>query len=342
MNWELMEKLSNTPGLPGGEDKIRQILIDELKPLGAKIDIDALGNVIGAFDGAGPKLMLDAHTDEVGFIVNHIDENGFAHVVALGGVDGKVFGSQRLIVWGKEPLVGIVGSVPPHIASETSKNAVPVEESFIDFGLSAEKVKSIISVGDLVSFDTKCHQTEESFIGKAFDDRCGIFVMIEAIKAAKVRNCKLFAVGAIQEEIGLRGASAAATAIMPDLALSLEGTVAADVPGTPAFKKMASVGAGAEIRLCDGRFVADRKWSFFISELAKSRNIPHQIVVKRAGGTNAAAVQVSGVGVRTTALSLPVRYIHSPQGIVKKSDIESAVALTAAVIEEAGNFDKSF
>jgi len=341
MNWQLLKKLSDTPGLPGTEDKIREILHKELAGLTDEITIDPMGNLIAHIPGDGPKLMLDAHMDEVGFMVRHIDKAGFLRVIALGGIDPRVFYAQRVVIWGKEPVIGVVGAVPPHLTrgDKSSRNeAVPIEECFIDTGLSAEKVVELIKIGDIITFDRDCIETEESFIGKAFDDRVGVFMLIEGAKSAIEQGCDLYLVGTVQEEGGLRGAAPAAFGIDPALALSLEGTVANDIPGAPEHKQFAIQGNGPEIRLSDGAFIADRKWSFFILDIAEKANIPCQLMVKRVGGTNAARIQTSRAGVKATSLALPVRYLHSPQGVIRKSDIEAGVKLTAAVIAQAKDF----
>ena len=341
MNWNLLKKLSDEIGLPGDEGRIRNILRHEIAPFTESIKVDAMGNLIAHIGGKGPKLMLDAHMDEVGFMVNHIEDGGFLRVIPLGGVDPRVFYAQQVIVWAQKPLVGVVGAIPIHLTRDNPSaqdKPIPIEDCFIDLGISAQKVKKTVKLGDLVTFDRKCIETEESFIGKAFDDRIGVFIMIEAVKSASRIGCDLYIVGAVQEEGGMRGAGPAAFEVKPQLGLSLEGTVANDVPGAPPSKRLAIQGNGPEIRLSDSRFVADREWSFFISELAKRRKIKHQIIVKKVGGTNASAVQTTGVGAKTTALSVPLRYIHSPQGIVRKDDIEGAIELATSVIEEAKNF----
>lgn len=342
MNWTLLKELSDAVGLPGAEVNVREILRREIQLLTDEIAIDAMGNLIAHIPGDGPVLMLDAHIDEVGFMVSHIDNDGFVRVVPLGGIDPRVFYAQRVIIWGREPLVGVVGAIPPHLTrSDPSQRdiTVPIEECFIDLGLRADKVKSLVRVGDLISFDRDCIETEDSMIGKAFDDRVGVFIMIEGAKLAERIGCDLYLVGAVQEEGGLRGAGPAAFKVKPQIALSIEGTIANDIPGAPEHRLYARQGYGPEIRLSDGRFYADREWSFFISELAEKRGIPHQIIVKRIGATNAAKIQVTGLGAKTTAMSIPVRYLHSPQGILRKSDVEAAIKLTAALIEEAGSFN---
>ena len=343
MNWELLVELSDAPGVPGAEEKICDIIEREISGFTDQIKIDPMGNIIAHIPGDGPKLMLDAHMDEVGFMVSHIDEMGFIRVISLGGIDPRVFYAQRVVIWGRETIPGVVGTIPPHLTrndKSSRENVVPLEDCFIDTGLSADKVHELVKIGDLITFDRDCIETEESFIGKAFDDRVGIFTMLEGLKLAQDINCDLYVVGAVQEEDGLKGAGPAAFGIQPDFALSLEGTIANDIPGAPQHKRFAIQGNGPEIRLSDGRFVACREWTFFLAKLAEEYEIPHQIIAKKIGGTNAASVQISGIGVKTTVLSIPVRYIHSAQGIVRKDDIEAGVQLVAKVIENVNKFEK--
>lgn len=344
MNWSLLAELSNAVGLPGAEADIREIVMREISKLTNEIKTDAMGNIIAHLPGEGPILMLDAHMDEVGFMVSNIDEHGFLRVVSLGGIDPRVFYAQRVVIFGKEKLTGVVGAVPPHLTradpSQRDK-VIPIEDCFIDTGLSAEKVKSIIGIGDLVTFDSKCIETDESFIGKAFDDRAGIFAMLEGVKAAVSQKCDLYIVGAVQEEGGIRGIGPAAFDVKPELAISVEGTIANDIPDAQSHRRLAAQGKGAEIRLSDGRFIADRQWSFFIAKIAKEHGIPHQMVVKKVGGTNASVIQTTAAGAKATSVSMAIRYLHSPYGIIQKCDIEATMALVAAIIEDANKFGKN-
>ncbi len=342
MNWKLLKELSDEPGAPGYEEKIRTIMIREFKNLTDEISIDPMGNVIAHIPGIGSKLMIDAHMDEVAFIVNYIDKEGFIRVIPLGGIDPKVFYAERLIIWGKRPIVGVVGSIPPHITrdkTESESKSTSIEDCFIDTGLDNKTVLENISIGDIVTFEGDCIETEFSFIGKAFDDRVGLFIMLESAKMAKEINCDLFLVGTVQEERGLRGAYTPAYTIAPQLGISLEGTLSNDLPGVPEHKKLAKQGQGPELRLSDRTFIANRKWINFLSEIATKRNIKYQLIAKRFGGTDATVIQISRRGVINAALSIPVRYLHSAQSIVRKSDIENAVALMSALLEEVYKFN---
>lgn len=342
MNWKLLVELSNAIGPAGFEEPVAEIVKREFSKLTKEIYTDPIGNVIAHIPGKGPRLALDAHMDEVGFIVSHIDENGFIRVLPLGGVDARVFHAQRLIIRGKKNIFGVVGAIPPHLIRDMNESdkPIPIEESFVDTGLPANEVRKMVRIGDVATFASECVDTENAFIGKAFDDRVGIFVMIEAVRSAARKGCDLYLVSAVQEERGLRGATCSAFNVAPEIAIALEGTVCNDLPGVPAHKKLACQGAGPEIRLMDKALLPDRRLVDSIIKIAEKNKIKHQIVAKNVGGTDATAIQLSKGGVRVSAISVPVRYIHGPNGIVKKSDIENTVSLVKAIIENADSLRK--
>jgi len=338
MNWKLLEELCNTPGVPGHEDKIAGIFIREAKPIAEEITTDPVGNVIAHIPGDGPRVALDAHTDEVGFIVTHIDSAGFIRVIPLGGIDPRVFYAQRVVVHGTRPFTGVVGAIPPHLTrgkEDERKKVIPIEDTFIDIGIPAEKVKNEVKVGDIVTFDSKFADLGDTLLGKAFDDRVGLFAIIEAVKAAKKIACDLYLVAAVQEERGLRGAGCAAFEVQPEIAIAVEGTFASDLPDVPSRKRQAILDAGPELRITDGRMIADRALVQFISGIAEKRGIPHHHTVKSAGTTNATAIQTTRKGTRVAAISVPIRYIHSPNCIISKRDVENQVALVSAFLENA-------
>jgi endoglucanase len=340
MNVELLKKLSESTGVPGYEDEVRDVVKKEFEHICDEVKIDKLGSVIGHKRGDNKlKVALDAHIDEVGFMVSHIDKNGFIRVKPMGGIDKRVFYAQKIKVLGKKTIIGIVGSTPPHILKKQEDKMPDIEECFIDTGLSPEKVKELVSIGDIAVFASEFYESGDSFIGKAFDDRLGVFTMIEALKNAKRVSCDLWLVASTQEEYGLRGAAATSYSVNPEIVIAIEGTIANDVPGVSKEKLLAVQGQGPELRLMDRGMVADRALVNFITNIAKKYRIRYQLVVKKVGSTNAAVYQLSRGGKRVCVISHPVRYIHSPYGIVKKSDVDSVIKLTAAVIEKIGTID---
>ncbi len=339
MNIKLLKLLCETPGLPGAEEPVKKIIWKEFSKLTKEVSEDALGNIIAHIPGKGPKLVLDAHTDEVGFMVNHIDKKGFVRVTSLGGMDPRVFYGQRLIIYGKKPLVGMVGAVPPHISKSGNNKEVPeIEDCVVDLGLKADKVHKLVSVGDVVSFYPPFEETEDAIISKAIDDRVGLFVMLEALKKKPKLGCDLYLTATVQEEVGLRGARVIVPVVKPDFVIALEGTVAMDLPGITEYKTLANVEKGPEIRLSDRFLVAHRPFSYFMMDIAKKKKIPYQVTVKKAGSTNATAMQVTGEGSRAGVVSVPTRYLHSPSCLAYKSDIEETIKLIYHIIEGIKDF----
>ncbi len=333
MNLELLKNLCEAPGPPGAEAPVREIFLEALRGFFKETSVDSLGNLILHKPGPGPRVLLDAHLDEVAFMVYFIEPEGFLRVIPLGGVDPRGFYGQRVIVWGKEPLPGVVATIPPHLSEE--KTLPPIEEMLIDLALTAEQVRGLVTVGDLVTFYTYFEETETGIMAKALDDRVGLFVIAEAIKKAKEIKADLWVSASVQEEVGLRGAEALIRELPVEAVIAVEGTLAHDFPGVPPHRRLARCGQGPEIRLSDARFLADREFSLALSELAFRRGIPHQIVVKKKGGTNAAAIQTKHGPKRAAAISVPVRYLHSASGVVFKEDIKAAIDLISAFLEEA-------
>ncbi len=339
MNTKLLKKLCDFSSISGDEGAVRDFTVSELRKHTKDISVDVLGNVTARLGGKGSRLVIDAHMDEVGFMVSHIDDRGFVRVHALGGMDSRVFYGQRLVVFGKKPLRAMVAAIPPHISKTSGDRGVPeVEDCVIDLGISVGKVRKYVRIGDPVTFDTELEETEDAVISRAIDDRVGIFLILEALAAKPKLSCELFVTITVQEESGLRGARIITPVLEPDFVVALEGTVAMDLPGIPAHKSLANIGKGPEIRLSDRFLVADREFSFFIKSVADKKKIPSQITVKKAGGTNATAMQVTGKGSRAAVVSVPTRYLHSPSSIAYKSDIEASIKLVKGIIEGIGGF----
>lgn len=342
MDIALLKKLCDTPGLPGAEDPVKEVMVAELGKYTKDISHDYIGNVIAHIGGKGPRLVLDGHMDEVGFMVKAIDDRGFLSVITLGGVDPKVFYGQRLMVWGKEPLVGVVGAVPPHIGrANPSKEPPAVEDCVIDLGLSAERVQELVQIGDVATFDTELVETQDAVISKAIDNRVALFVILEVLARKPKLKCDLYVTATVQEEVGLRGARTINPIVEPEFSIVLEGTVSNDLPGVKRDKQLARTKHGPEIRLADKYIVTNRALSYFMMRVAKEKGIPAQLMAKSAGGTNAAAMQVTGKGTRSTVVSVPTRYLHSPSSVAYKTDIEHTIELIAATLESMDKFDPS-
>jgi len=339
MEYDFLRQLVETPAVPGREERVRELVAKKVSAFCGQISTDAMGSLIAHMPGKGPRLALIAHMDEIGFLVSKIEPQGFVRVMPMGGIDARVFGAQKVMVHGRRDLPGIVGSIPPHLQKKASgpeaKNALPIEESFIDLGLPAEQVLKSVRVGDPVTFATDGWENEHAFFAKALDDRVGLFVMLSAVAQAKEMDCDLFLIASTQEEYGLRGAGPAVFATQAEIVLALEGTVASDTPGLklPPNTLATTQGKGPEIRISDQRMISDRRLVDFLVETAEAAAIPHQVIVKNTGATDAAISQTTGPGVKVCALSVPTRYIHSPMSVVQKRDVQSTIDLVVAVLE---------
>lgn len=344
MDFDLLKRLSETPGVCGWEEEVRLIMADLFAEVGAEVRTDALGNLIGHLPGGGRRVAIMAHMDEVGFLVSKIEPEGLLRMMPVGGVDQRVVYAQKLIVHGRQTLPGVVGTIPPHLLGtdkSAQEKAIPLEECFLDLGLTLEEAVELVRVGDPITYATRAWETQTSFFGKALDDRVGLLVMIEACRRAKKIDCDLYLVATVQEEYGLRGAGPAAFCIEPEVVVILEGTFATDTPGIkpPTNVVPTVLGKGPEIRLTDKLFVADRGLTDFLARLACQADIPHQIIVKKGGTTDAAAGQVAGAGSRAAAVSVPARYIHGPVSVIAKADAEAAVGLMSEFLERVSQLD---
>jgi putative aminopeptidase FrvX len=341
MEYTLLTRLTETPGISGREEQVRELVAEQLSDITAETSFDAMGNLIGHIPGKGPRVALIAHMDEIGFMVSKIETEGFIRVMPVGGVDQQVFWAQKVIVHGRRDLPGVTGSVPPHLLKKAegreNKKAPSIEEGFIDLGLPAETILNLVKIGDPVTFATRSWENEASFFAKALDDRVGLFVMLESVRQTEKIDCDLFLIASTQEEYGLRGAGPAVYAVAPQIAIALEGTVASDTPNLnlPSNTVATTQGKGPEIRLTDKRMISNRQLVDFLAQVAEESDLPHQVVVKNTGTTDAAVGQVSAAGMKACAVSVPTRYIHGPIGIARKTDISHSVALVSEFLKRA-------
>ena len=338
---ETLEKLSNACGVAGREDEVRKIMKDSLKPYVDEISEDKLGNVIGVKKGRknAPKVMLAAHMDEIGLFVKTISKEGFLQFAKVGGIDDRILLAQKVIVHTERgPLHGIIGSKPPHIQKEEErKKVLTYDELFIDIGAeSQEEAKKMgVKIGDPVSFDIKFDRIgNDVVVGKAFDDRVGCAVMIDVMKMLKQTECAVYAVGTVQEEVGLRGATTAAFGIYPDVGIALDVTVAGDVPGVKEVEAPIKMRKGPAIEIADMGLITHPKVLRMLVEAAEENNIPYQLETGLPGSTDAARIALTREGVPSGVISVPTRYIHSPTSLVSLKDMENAVKLTVAAIQK--------
>ncbi|MEM2995703.1 MAG: M42 family metallopeptidase [Candidatus Bathyarchaeia archaeon] len=338
---ETLEKLSNACGVAGREDEVRGLMKKFLKPYVDEVREDKLGNVIGIKRGGenAVKVMLAAHMDEIGLLVKTISKDGFLQFAKIGGIDDRILLAQKVIVYTEKGMVhGIIGSKPPHIQKEDErKRVLGCDELFIDIGAeSQEQAKKMgVKIGDPVSFDVKFVRVgEDVVVGKAFDDRVGCAVMVEAMKKLEKIDCTVYAVGTVQEEVGLRGATTVAFGIYPDVGIALDVTVAGDVPGVKEVEAPIKLRRGPSIEIADmGLFTHPRVLRLLV-EAAEENGVPYQLETGLAGTTDAARISLTREGVPSGVISVPTRYIHSPASLLSLKDAENAVKLTVAAIRK--------
>ncbi len=336
INFALLKELCEAPGAPGHEEAIREIVIRELEPICESIEVDALGNVIAVKKGSqGGRFMTAGHMDEISFMVKHIDEKGFLTFIPLGGFDPKTLTAQRVIVHGREDLIGVMGSKPIHVMTEADRAKPPkLEDFFIDVGLPGDKVRELVRVGDVVTREREVIKMGDVYNGKSFDNRVGCFIMIEGLKASKSNKMDIYTVGTVQEEIGVRGANVAARNIDPDVGVALDVTLACDLPFTEPHQQISQLGDGTAIKAYDGSVVPNWKLVDFMRELCEARDIPWQMEVLPRGGTDTSAIQRAGKGAAAGCISVPTRYVHSVIEMIHPRDLQASIDLMAALIEE--------
>jgi endoglucanase len=337
---ENLEKLCNACGVTGREEEVRNLMVKFLKPFADKVVVDKMENVVALKKGkkTAPKVMLAAHMDEIGLMVKTITKEGFLQFAKMGGIDDRILLAQKVIVYTKNgPLDGIVGSKPPHIQKEEErKKIVAFDELFIDIGAESKEdaAKKGVKVGDAVGFDQTYKKiSDDTVIAKALDDRVGCAVMIETLKLLQETDCTIYAVGTVQEEVGLRGAGTAAFSIDPDIGIALDVTVAGDVPGVREFDTSVKMGKGPALTVTDSGLITHPKVLRLLLETAEENKIPYQLETGLMGSTDAARIAMTREGVPSGNVAIGTRYIHSPIGMLSLKDAENSAKLTAAAIQ---------
>ncbi len=340
----LLQALSNAFGVSGFEDDVRAVIHGVTAPLADDVRTDTLGNLLVTRRGRTPRtLMLDAHMDEVGLMISHIEDDGFLRFTTIGGWDARVLPAHAVTIRTRSGAYvrGVIGSLPPHILSQTDREKpVPIESLFIDVGAcSAEDARRHgVRLGDPAVPAYPCEALPDGWImGKALDDRVGCAMMIKVLEALAGQSPELtlvcnFAVG---EETGLRGARTAAHQIAPALALALEGTVASDVPGVSGARRLTSVGKGPAISLADRTMIVSPRFVQALERVAEEHRITYQHKRPMYGGTDAGAIHTSGGGVLAGVVSVPCRYIHAPLSLLRLSDVEDTIRLVTAFVQDA-------
>ena len=344
LNEALLKRLIETPGVPGREEQQREIAREELGALTDEVRTDALGSVIGTKQGGDDvRVMVAAHTDEIGFLVKHIDDKGFLRLQTLGGHDPANMVSQRVVVTTADgrALRGALQPQrkPPPLAGDEANKVPKAEEFFVDLGMSADEVKEKVRVGDYAVMDRTLERIGANFVGKAMDDRIGVFVMYEALRAMGDHEATIFAAATSQEEVGWRGAAASGSALEPTVVVALDVTLAMDIPGVEEENEISPLGRGAALTVMDGYSISHPKLVEHFRSIAEREGIPHQMEILPSGGTDAGEVQRLHGGIPAITLSIPCRYVHTPNEMVNEGDVQAAITLLARYLEESHTGD---
>ncbi|MCP1661759.1 endoglucanase [Methanocalculus sp. AMF5] len=337
---ELLRRLSDAHGMSGFEENLADIITEEIKDHVDEISTDAMGNLIAVKKGGDYSVMLAAHMDEIGLMVQYIDDKGFIRFVGIGGWFTPALYTQRVIIHGKHGMVtGVLGGKPPHMMTdEEKKKSMKMEDLFIDVGAtSAEEVAARgVEPGCPITIDREMRTLFGSRVtGKAFDNRVGVLMLIETLKKVESPHT-IYGVFTVQEEVGLKGAKTSAFALKPDCAIATDVTIPGDHPGIEKKDASIEMGKGPVIIMvsASGRgLISSPKMVQWLRSSAESAGIPHQIEVGTGGNTDATVIHLEQGGIPSVPLSIAARYIHSPVEVVDCNDIEDGVRLLCEALQ---------
>ena len=344
MNLAVLKALSEAPGVPGREERVREILLRETRGLFDDVSTDPMGNLIATRKAKTPgarRVLLACHIDEIGFYVRHVDDKGFVKVHNVGGFDTKNLSARRVLIQASGgDVVGLMNPCgrPIHIAKEEDKKKIPEITDFsIDLCLPAEEVKKKVRIGDPVTLVQEFGEVGECVSGKCLDNRVAAFVAVEAVKKLrderKESKYEVVMAATVQEEVGCRGAGPAAYTAEPHVAIAIDTTLAVDTPGVPEDERVTRQGDGCALTIMDSLTISDRSLVDEFEAVARKRDIPCQLSILPRGGTDAGPMQRARGGYRTLTLSIPTRYIHTVTECIHKRDLQSAIDLLAAWLE---------
>ncbi len=322
----LLKTLVETYGPSGSEDKIRDLITEEIKDYVDTIKTDRMGNLIAVKNGPGKRIMIAAHMDEIGIIAINIDDNGFIRFSSIGGVSPFTALYQR-VMFGNG-TIGVVGM--EHL--DEMKN-LKLDKMFIDIGAKTkEEALKKVHVGDVACFYNTFTQDGDRFISKAMDDRIGCFIAIEALKAVKDSPNELHFVFTVQEEVGIRGAKTAAYGIDPDMGIAIDVTLTGDTPKARTMD--VNLGDGPAIKIRDNSMLSHPAVKNLMIDTAKAHDIPYQLEVLEFGGTDSGAIHLTRSGVPSGVLSIPCRFVHSPSEMVSQKDVAHSIKLLKKILEQ--------
>ena len=341
---DLLRRLCEVDGVSGREDAVVELIRKDLEGFADEIKTDAMKNITAVKYGTRgenrPRIMLAGHIDEIGFIIYNIDENGFASVAPVGGWSASsIYGHTVRVHTRKGEVLTGVFCAPPALTPEAAAKAIKLDKLFIDFGMDGDAVKEKVSRGDWVSMDTIYTEMGDCLVAKAFDDRVGAYIIMEAFKKYSNPAIDVYCVGTSQEEVGLRGSTVAAQAIKPDIGIASDITGAGDTPGFPKTHRICNLGDGVAIKQQDASVICSPSLVDFIRDIAEENNIDHQMEILVRGGTDTSSMQKFGGNTHATCLSIPTRNGHSPVAIIHKHDVETAVELLVEFLNRAHLFN---
>ena len=340
----LLEALTNAPGPPGFEGPVREVVVRELRELGATVEYDGLGSVIATLPGApaeAPRVMVTAHMDEVGLLVQYVRPDGFLRVKTLGGWLPQALAGQRWVIVGRNGPIQAVSGIPTvHVTPPEQRGRVmDLEEVFLDVGASSSSEVAALGIrpGDPVApWSPFTPLPGGRYAAKAWDDRVGLAVMLEAARRIREEEIRIPArvvwVATVQEEIGLRGAETSVAVVRPDLGVSIEAGVAADYPGARPEQAQERLGGGPGIFLLDSSMIPNTKLRDYFFDVAREEDIPLQADVLTGYGEDGAVIQRFDTGRPSVNMTVPTRYLHAHTGIIQRTDFDQAVDLLVAVL----------
>ena len=340
---QMLIDLVTARGVPGNEEEVREVFTQYAQPHADQILQDGLGSIIAEKQGPkdAPKIMFAAHLDEVGFMVTRITEEGFIKFQTLGGWWNQVLLGQQVEIKtsNDEILHGVIGSKPPHVLSaEARKKPYKIEDMFIDIGAAdkEEAQKWGVQPGNMIVPYSPYRRLNDTkfLLAKAWDNRIGVAVALKVLEnlSKEERANSLYAVGNVQEEVGLRGAKTATNRINPDITFALDTGTAGDTPGMTPEEADSKLGKGPQIIIYDASMIAHKELRDFVVAVAEELDIPFQYTVIPGGGTDAGSQHVSGQGIPSLAITVPTRYLHSHSSVIHEEDFENTVKLVEEVI----------
>ncbi len=342
MSLDLLKTLCETPGVPGNEDRVRDLITSQIDGLFDEVRVDPMGSLLckrNADKPDAPRIMLLCHMDEIGFLVSHISKEGYLHLTPVGGFDPRNLFSRRVLVCtdnGDYRGVMNPGGKPIHISSPEDRKKVPaVTDFFVDIGMG-EKAADLVQVGDYVVMDEPFMEIGDKVVSKALDNRIACWLGIEAIKGlGKLgRGAEIHVAFTTQEEVGLRGARTASYAIKPDIGLGIDVTLACDTPGVPEKDYTTTQGKGFGLHVRDGSFIADKELVREFDALAREKDIPFQRTILAAGGQDGAAAQQAAAGARAIGITVGTRYIHTVTEMIDTTDLYAARDILVAYLSK--------